>query len=717
MRTSRLLPALALGAALWVVLISAAGALLSGLGWWTPDAAWPVAVALVAVSMWCVRGIPAVRTSAAPAAALLVVVAAFTVWAGATHSEQVFVRRDAASNFQAAVSLAQTGHRVVSIDPADVGGQSVLDDDAVTWGSPAFYAVGSSESPSVQPQFVIGPAVVYSFGWWLGGGVGAMLLPALVMGLSLLALGVLVMRVVGPWWGAVATGLTGVLFPVLHTARATYSEPLAVLTLVGGLLALTLMVGRERDEGAAPSPAVGDRGVGARGGGAQDAAAQDAAAQDAAAQDAVLVRLAAVAGVLVGGTGFVRVDALREAVLLLPALALGAALGRHWVRPLALALGASLTAAAAAALVLSYRYLGDIARSLVPLVALAALVSALCWGALVLWRRGRRLPDRVLARLPNTVAALTVLVGVYLAGRPLWQVTRQDPNDPGALYVAGMQRRSGLTVDGGRTYAEDTVHWLSWYVGPIALVVALVVLAVALRHTTRRVSAGEVPAWLPALVVASGSTLLTLLRPGITPDHPWADRRLLVVLPLVVVLVVVAAAWLTARVRPHERPWLGKGLAGLVVLSLAVPAVLATWPHRSERIERGSLGVAEAVCVELHPGDMVLMVDSRAANEWSQVVRGMCAIPTLAVVTRVRKDPVALAALVERVDAAVTTAGGRLVLLAADSTEALDGLGVPAQPIADIIVREDQHALEAPPRGTDRLPTRVWLGRAREANG
>ncbi|MEO6790857.1 MAG: hypothetical protein ABI249_07440 [Ornithinibacter sp.] len=711
MRTSRLLPALSLGAALWVVLVSAAGALLSGLGWWTPYAAWPVALILVAVSAWCVRGIPAVRTSAAPAAALVVVVAAFTVWAGAKHSEQVFVRRDAASNFQAAVSLAQTGHRVVSIDPADVGGQAVLGDDAITWGSPAFYAVGSSESPSVQPQFVIGPAVVYSFGWWLAGGVGAMLLPALAMGLSLLALGVLVMRVVGPWWGAVAAGLTGLLFPVLHTARATYSEPLAVLTLAGGFLALTLMVGWERGAGPTSGAAVGARDGGALVVAGEDGGARGGGARGGAAHDAVLVRLAAVAGVLIGGTGFVRVDALREAVLLLPVLALGAGLRRPWVRPLAIGLGASLTAAAVAALVLSYRYLGDIARSLVPLVALALLVSALSWGALVLWRRGRRLPEGVLARLPNAVAAVTVLVGVYLAGRPLWQVTRQDPNDPGAVYVAGMQRRSGLTVDGGRTYAEDTVNWLSWYVGPIALVVALVVLAAALRYATRRVSAGELPACLPALVVASGSTLLTLLRPGITPDHPWADRRLLVALPLVIVLDLVAAAWLAARGRPQARPWLGQALAGLLVVSVALPAVLATWPHRSERIERGSLGVAEAVCVALRPGDMVLMVDSRAANEWSQVVRGMCRIPTLAVVTSVRKDPVALAALVERVDTAVTSTGGRLVLLAADSTKALDELGVPARSIADIVVREDQHALEAPPRGTDRLPTRVWLGR------
>ena len=69
-----------------------------------------------------------------------------------------------------------------------------------------------------------------------------MLLPAVAMGLALLALGLLVARVAGPWAGVATAAGTGILFPVLHTARATYSEPLAMLTLTGGLLAVTLAV-------------------------------------------------------------------------------------------------------------------------------------------------------------------------------------------------------------------------------------------------------------------------------------------------------------------------------------------------------------------------------------------------------------------------------------------------------------------------------------------
>ncbi len=699
MKSGRLLPALTVGAGLWVVLVSAAGALLSWLGWWTPYAAWPTALGLAALSTWCVRGIPAIRGAAPATGALVLVVAAFTVWVGATHSEQVLPRRDAASNLQAAVSLASTGQRVVTIDPASVGGAGVLD-DRVTLGSPAFYSVGSSRDPAVQPQFVIGPAVVYSLGWWLGGGVGAMLVPVLAMGLALLSLGLLTARVVGAWWGVVASGLVAVVFPVVHTARATYSEPLAMLTLTGGLLALTLVAAAQRgggDDSAPPNvvprlPAPGPR-------------------ADEVVAPEVVARLALVAGVLLGGTGFVRVDALREVVLVLPVLALGAALGGRWVRPLAAGLGVSLVAAVLAATALSSRYLGDIADSLVPLAALAVLVSGVCGGLLVLFRRGHRLPARVAGGMPDAVAALTILTGLYLASRPLWQVTRQDPNDPGARYVAGMQGREGLVIDGGRTYAEHTVTWLAWYLGPVALVVALVVLAALLRHAVLRLGAGELPAWLPALVLAGGSTLLTLLRPGITPDHPWADRRLLIALPLVVVLDVVAAAWLGSGLRARGHATAGRALAVLLVLTVGAPAVVATWPHRAGGVERGSLAAARQVCDSLGPRDVVLMVDSRSANEWTQVVRGMCPVPSMAATSAVRRDPSALGALVDDVSVAVAASGGRLVLLAADSSESLEGLGVAAEPVVDVIVQEDQHVLERRPDGTDPLPIRVWLGR------
>ncbi len=705
--TSRLLPGIAVGAALWVVVVSAAGAALAAVGWWMPWVAWAVAIG-AAVGAWVVaRGVTGVRMPLAPAAALAVVTVCFTGWAGATHSEQVLPRRDAASNLQAAVSLATTHARVVPVDPHTVGGATALDLAGVTLASPAFFEVGPSTDPAVQPQFVVGPAVVYSFGWWVGD-TAALVLPAVAMGLALLALGLLVAHVVGPWAGVAAAALTGLLFPVVHTARATYSEPLAMLTLTAGLLAATLAVAAGRD--AAWTASRGGSGF------VGDASAQGNVVRRSPSWPPVWSdaseRAGLVAGILVGGTGLVRVDALREVVLLLPVLAVGAALGGRWVRPLLVGLAGSVLVSAVAAVVLSSEYVASISGSLLPLGGLGLLLGGGSWAGLVAWRRGWRLPAPLGWRLPDVAAGLVVAGGLYLAGRPLWQVVRQDPDDPGSRYVAGMQARQGLPVDGGRTYAEQTVAWLSWYVGPVALVVALAVLSLAVRRALRSLAERRLEPWVPALVVAAGSTLLTLLRPGITPDHPWADRRLLVALALVVALVVVAADRLVRRAAAAGHRGLGVGAAALVTASLVGPAVVATWPHREGGVERGSLAAVEQVCRALGPGDVVLAVDSRAANEWPQVVRGMCGVPALALTSAVRSDEQLLASTVTSVAEGVAEQGGRLVLLAADSPDALEAAGSRGTQVVDVTVREDEHVLERRPTGTDPLPLRVWLARA-----
>ncbi|QKE85527.1 hypothetical protein [Arthrobacter sp. NEB 688] len=664
----RLLTRGALAAGLWVVVVTSLGGLAAAVGLWSPWVGWPVAVLAAAGSWVAVRGLPGVRTGVGPAAALVAVVLGFAVYAGVTHSEHVLPRRDAASNLQAAISLARTGERVVPVDPSVIGGPRALEAGEVTVASAAFYQVGSADDPAVQPQFLMAPAVVYGYGVWAGGPPVAQVLPALVMALVLLVLGLFAAHLAGPWWGVAAAVLTAVLFPVLNVARGTYSEQLALLTLVGGLLALTLAVGRE---------------------------------------DPRVPRLALVAGVLVGGTGLARVDALREVLLLVPFLAVGAALGQRWVRPAALGLVASSVVAWGLALLLSYRYLGDIHASLLPLAAIAVVVLVASLGGLWLWRRGRRLPGAVVRRAPDALAVLTVVVGVGLWTRPWWMTVRQDPNDPGARYVAGMQRRQGLPVDGGRTYAEHTVDWLSWYVGWVALVVALVALALLLRRALRSLGEGRLAPWAPVLVVAAGSTVLTLLRPGITPDHPWADRRLLVALPFVVVLVVVAAAWSSRRLASSGRAWGTPVVALVTVLALGVPAVLASWPFRGVGVERGSLEAADRVCAALAPDDVVLGIDGRASSEWPQTVRGMCGRPFFVATTPVRQDPQRLAALVEELARGASSSGHRLVVLAADGPEAIEGLGLTPRSVADLRFPEEEHALDRPPRRTDLGGVRV----------
>ncbi|MFW5474961.1 hypothetical protein ACOCJ5_16755 [Knoellia sp. CPCC 206450] len=672
-RVGQWLQTVVLGAATWVVVMSLLAVVLAGLGAWFPWLVLPLAVVAAGASGWWAHGIPARSLPVWTASLLVAVCAGAGIWTAATHSEQVVPRRDSASYLQTAVSMAETHRRVVPVDAADVGGPEVLALEGITLSSPAFYEVGSDEEPSVQPQFVIGPGAVWSLGVWLGGPGAAMLLPALASAVGLLGIGLLMARCGAPRWSPVAAAGVALLFPVLHTARSTYSEPLAMVTLGGGLLALTVASRRS---------ARGEAG-----------------------------RAALLAGVLIGGTAFVRIDGLRETILLIPVAALALAQGHRWMRTTLLGAGASTALAGLSALWLSNEYLGTIAASLVPLVALGVLMGA-GTAALLWWqRRGGAVPQAISRRLPDALGLAVVVLGLFLASRPLWQTVRQSPDDPGSRVVAGLQLRQGLVVDGGRTYAEQTVAWLSWWVGVPALVIALCSLAWAVRTATTCWTQGErLPSWTGALLIAAGSTVLTLWRPGITPDHPWAERRLLIALPFVVVLCVAAAAYAVRHLSRRAPVLLAVAAGTALLVATLVPTAAATWPHRSERVELGELAAVERVCQALEPEDVVLAVDSRAANEWPQVVRGQCGRPALSTTSALRKDPDALRVAAARVAGAVQANGGRLVLLAADSTAALESIDAGSgEPVLDTTVLEDMRLLERRPDHLVTLPLQVWL--------
>lgn len=707
-RAGELLQRVVVAAGLWVVGVAALCVPLGGTGLWHPVLVWP----LVTLLLWPVgrvaRSVPSAPVGRGVAAVLVGVAVASTVWLGATHAEQVLPRRDAGSNLQAAISLADNHSRVVRVDPAATGGEAVLATKGVTLASPAFYEVGSPSDPAVQPQFVVGPAAVLSLGYWVGGLTGALLVPALLTGLMVLGLGLLVCRVVGPRWGPVAAAVTALVFPVVHTGRSTLSEPLADLALVAAFLALV----------AATTPAT------------DGATGESSSPRPLSTRPAVLRRLGqagmrrvacsvearagAVAGALVGAAMLLRVDALRETVLLTVVGALGLVQRRAFAGPMLRWAWGTTAYALLASLWLSYRYLGDIAASLVPLAAGALVVAVGAALAVSLSRRGVRLPAPAAGALPSAAGVATVLAGLVLATRPLWQTVRQDPNDPGARYVAGLQLRQGLAIDGGRTYAEHTVTWLSWWLGWPGLVVALLALALIVRAMARRWTEGRVlQAWSGPLLVGAGSTLLTLYRPGITPDHPWAERRLQIALVLVVVLVVVAASRALRWVCDRSGPWAGRAVAAVVVLGLALPTLAATWPHRGERVEAGSARAVADVCRALQPGDLVLAVDGRAANEWPEVVRGQCGVPALSTTAALRKDP-SFPGTVASVARAVASRGGRLVLLAADSDAVLRTLHAQGiRQVSAVTVHEDERLLTRRPDALVDLPVDAWLATAR----
>jgi hypothetical protein len=303
--------------------------------------------------------------------------------------------------------------------------------------------------------------------------------------------------------------------------------------------------------------------------------------------------------------------------------------------------------------------------------------------------------------------------GVVLATRPWWLVVRQSPNDPGSRVVAGLQRLQGLPMDAGRTYAEHTVAWVAWYTGPLALGLAWLVLAGLAGALTRSWRDGEpLPAWSGPYVVGLGSTVLTLWRPGITPDHPWADRRLVpVVLPTLVIAGCAGVAWAVraarARAPAGHRRVAGAVAAVFGVLALVVPAAVATAPVATARTELGELAAVRQVCAALRPGDVVVSVDARARNEWPQLIRGVCNHPAASF----RGTPGGTPApeVVQRVAQRIRSAGGRPVLLAANGAASLTDLGLTPVQVTRLRTTEDQRPLTRRPDGVDPLDVDVWL--------
>lgn len=707
--------------ALLVLGIAALAAGLGALGWWRPALVVPLALLVLAGGAGMTRGLPLARLGTAPTVALLALAAALGLWLQATHSEQVLPRRDSGSNLQAAIALADSGSRIIEVDPVSIGAPASLRIDGITLAAPAFYQTGTAAQPSVQPQFVIGPAAVYSLGRWAGGLETIVVLPAWVSAAAILAIGLLVAITLGGWWGVIAALGVGLAFPIVHTARSTYSEPLALLTLAAGLLAWTLAAQGEQPR-ERPRDRPGEEHEDRRG----------------------ATRLALIAGLLIGGTVLMRIDGLREIILVLPVAALGIVQRTRWPRPLLIGLAGGALLAGAAALGLSGRYLSDIRASLLPLLALGGLLGVAAAVVAVCGRRGLRLPTALvptsLARvLPGLVAGATLIVGILLAARPLFLTVRQDPNDPGARMVAGLQGQQGLPIDGGRTYAEHTVGWLTWWVGPVTLILALFALAGLLAALARRWTRGAgLAPWAGPLVVAAGSTAFTLWRPGITPDHPWAERRLVIAIPLAICLATAATAalWAAAargavaaggvapgpganavptpgspgRALRQLPPLAYRAAAALGVAAVLASTAAATWSHRAERVEQGATGPVAAVCRSLHPGDVVLAVDSRAANEWPQVIRGMCRRPALSTTNDIRQDPSRLAAAVTQLAAALPDEA-RLVLLAADSPDALTALGAEAHQVAAAEIAEDPRLLTRRPHALVPLRIDVWLAR------
>ena len=356
-------------------------------------------------------------------------------------------------------------------------------------------------------------------------------------GLAVLSFGGLTARLIGPRWAPVGALALALTWPMMMISRSIYSETAALVLMCGGL-ALTLDA--VRADRRLPASA---RRAGAR---PDDPRAHRRAARRPAGRG---VRRAAGGAAAAHRTGAVRRAGRRRRR--------GGARGLRDV-PAVPPLRPRLTDP-------------------------AALHRGGRGGGLRRWRRlfirRRGLPDLTRFRLPDLAVPATFAVMAFFAARPAFQIVRRVPHNPddraNAAYIGALQ-----TVPAAAARPEPPVLRAEPALGRPGT-------SASRPPCSRTIGAGlllrpscccaAVPTGLLPYAVIAWTTVTTLWRPGITPDHPWASRRLIVVvIPGLLLFALWTVAW---AIRSVRRLGYGPQVAACVAVT---GALLITVPGRAD---------------------------------------------------------------------------------------------------------------------------------------
>ena len=234
----------------------------------------------------------------------------------------------------------------------------------------------------------------------------------------------------------------------------------------------------------------------------------------------------------------------------------------------------------------------------------------------------------------------------------------------------------------GRT-PRTRLYWVIWYVGAPAVLLGGLGLALLVRRTLRALLTwkdvtGAARNWAFPLAIIGWGAAAVLWWPATVPDQPWASRRLVpLVLPGMVLGAIWASAWLVGRARERGAGTAAWSFVGACcVAALLVPTVVTAFgiglthsgTSGSLRLtadglaqKRTSAGETDAVrelCGAIGADATVVILDRHVAQQFTQVIRGMCGVPT-----GWMSD--ASAANVQGVLNGISSAGRRPVLLAA----------------------------------------------------
>ena len=283
--------------------------------------------------------------------------------------------------------------------------------------------------------------------------------------------------------------------------------------------------------------------------------------------------LGAWAGILLGVSAFVRIDAF----LLVPFLLIGHALWRivtrrranqpSW-RPVYLGSVPLFALALVFYGAFSQPYLLDLSNQMLEIGALTVAAAALL--ALNRVRQLTELAASVLARRKLVVGALIFLAAVAAYAyfiRPM-------------LAPFNVIDAPGKPFDGQRSYVEDALANAGRYLTPGVVWAALLGWSLVFVAISRR-SRAAVGA-VPLLMVAMGITAVYAWNQSVFPDHFWAIRRFVPeIIPAMVLFACVGTAWLVGRLsKPGRRLAIGLIVPLLVVWTGYIGPPMYVTPER-----------------------------------------------------------------------------------------------------------------------------------------
>jgi hypothetical protein len=643
-------------------------------------------------------------------AGTVAVAVVFAVWQIAERTEQIIYLRDPSTYLQVGYWLAHHGVLPIPNSLAAFGGSH----PGLSFASVNYYPRGSG----IVPQFMTGMPMVLAASVWLGGVPAALVTTPLIGACAVLSFGGLAGRLAGPRWAPAAAAVLAVSLPEQYTSRSTFSEPLAQVLLFGGLCLLADSLVVKRPASAAPSP----------GREASGPAREASSPSRVPGQDVVL---AALAGLALGLTILVRIDGLSDILPAVPFLGVLLAARRRQAVPFGVGLVIGVGYGLADGYLLSRPYLDLEAPSLRPLALITAVVVVLTVAAVALMahpaakaKLARLRTAKLTSWLPEAAAALTVLIFVGFAVRPLVQTVAGETNPTSIAYVAELQKLAGLPIDGRQQYYQNSLYWVIWYLGIPAVLLGAFGLAVLARRGLRALATWQdateaFRVWALPGMIALWVIVTVLYRPAVSPDQPWASRRLVpFVLPGLILGAIWASVWLKERSGQLGRTRVTSAVvASCCVASLLIPAALtnldlgitktATGRHLSahgmafRRIGTGELTAVTKLCAAIGPDASVVILDSLTADRFAQLVRGMCDTPT-AVLTKV--TPATVSAVVTGIQGV-----GRHPILLAENSSELGSYGGAPREVVNLLTTQEAHNLTSPPTRTWGIHYTVWL--------